>query len=339
VRRCTGVALVALLAAAALVAGCSCTAENPPAPARRTKPPIAPALWPLLGTPAPSDAAVQARALSVKIENSPQARPQAGLAQADVVYEVIVEGGETRYNAIYHSKAPARVGPVRSARMSDLYIVPQYHAVFVRIGADFVVEAGVKATPNMDDLNEFKNPAPYHRESARQAPHNLYANLPVARETAVKRGYAAKDEPPGLEFGAMPSGGSTGTVVDLRLSSIAHVRWTWDAARKRYVRSFNGSRRGDQGANEPYQATNVVVLFAVTKRARALDPAGNPTYEETLAGTNKAVVFRDGKRFEGTWEAPRDRPPRFRTADGRELPFESGGQTWMQVVPTTFKLP
>jgi hypothetical protein len=275
---------------------------------------------------------------SVKIENEKPARPQSGLAQADVVYETVIEGGDTRYNALFHSEAPTFVGPVRSARLSDTYIVPQYHAIFGRIGADFVVETAIKQTPNMDDLNEFHTPAPYFRISSRPSPHNLYTSVPALRKAAIAKGFPATLDPPQLRFSAeTPSAGTTAGVVDIPMSGVAHVRWTWRTPERRFARSFNGSSLGDAGTKGPYEASNVVVLFARTVRTKALDPAGNPTFEQILAGTGKAIVFRDGERFDGQWSADRTAPPRITGPDGSEIPF-AVGRTWFEVLPTDGKV-
>jgi hypothetical protein len=330
-------ALALGLAALAALTGCA-SCSRPTAPASAPKPKPAPpqpaAFWPLLGTPAPSAGAIRVRVVSVKVENEKPARPQSGLAQADVVYETVIEGGDTRYNALYQSRAPTKVGPVRSARLSDTYIVPQYHAVFGRIGADYVVETAIKQTPNMDDLNEFHTPAPYTRSSARRAPHNLYTSIPALRRAAVAKGFPAAADAPGLAFGALPAATSeTATAIGIPLSAVAHAQWTWLPSAKRYARAFNGSRAGDAGTKTPYEASNVVVLFAQTVRTKALDPAGNPTFEQILGGTGKAVVFRDGRRFDGSWSAGKDAPPVLRANDGSALAL-SPGVTWFEVVPT-----
>ena len=107
--------------------------------------PAEPPRWPLTGLEAPSAEETVQRVVSVKIENSSESRPQTNLQLADVVYESVTEGGITRFNAIFHSQAPENVGPVRSARLSDTYIVPQYHALFGFSGASPTVNAAVNA--------------------------------------------------------------------------------------------------------------------------------------------------------------------------------------------------
>ena len=133
-RRMLVMTLTVILAMTALT-GCKKQAEVvaswPAADSERSVvKPAEPPRWPLTGLEAPSAEAVTQRVVSVKIENSPEARPQTNLQLADVVYESVTEGGITRFNAIFHSQSPDLIGPVRSARLSDTYIVPQYHALF-----------------------------------------------------------------------------------------------------------------------------------------------------------------------------------------------------------------
>ena len=266
-----------------------------------------------------------------KVENEPPARPQSGLAEADVVYETIIEGGDTRFQALYHSRAPKKVGPIRSGRLSDTYIVPQYRALLARIGGDYVVETAFKQTEHMDDMNQFSNPVPYYRTVDRRSPHNLYLSIPSLRNAASRK-YAPTLDAPGLAFGSAPeTATATSTVVNVPFSSVARARWTWNASAASYERAFNGSRAGDVGSDTPYRAANVVVLWADMVRTKALDPAGNPTFDVVLVGSGRASVFRGGKRYDGTWTAGRDAPPKLASVEGREI-LLAPGHTWFEVV-------
>ncbi len=147
--------------------------------------------WPLTGADAPNGASVKRRVVSVKVENSAAARPQTGLNKADIVYESLAEGGVTRFNALFHSQDPALIGPVRSARLSDTWIVPQYDGLFFFSGASrFVTQALRKADIPMlsEDAGVTRC---YTRVSWRPSPHNLYLKADLAREEGVRRGYKA----------------------------------------------------------------------------------------------------------------------------------------------------
>jgi hypothetical protein len=178
-------------------------ARQAPVPARAQIPPPKPPeppRWPYTGKKAPNEASLHKRPLSVKIENSDAARPQSGLNRADVVYETIAEGGITRFNCIFQGDVPKTVGPVRSARLSDLYIVPQYDALFFFSGAHRTVENEVNQAglPNLSQ--DAGVMAPYSRSRARSAPHNLYLDTAEAYRTAKKRGYKVTANLEPLQF-------------------------------------------------------------------------------------------------------------------------------------------
>jgi hypothetical protein len=139
--------------------------------------------WPYTGLPAPDGEVIKRRPLSIKIENSPQSWPQTGLNDADVVYETRVEGGMSRFNCIFQSNIPKEVGPVRSARLSDAWIVPQYNAMLYYSGSNSEVSArlkkvGVQFGPSGDLL---------YRVSFKSAPHNLYMHASKAYKAAKKK--------------------------------------------------------------------------------------------------------------------------------------------------------
>lgn len=289
-------------------------------------------VWPLLGTPAPSVSAIQRRVVVVKIDNENGAHPESRMSDADVVFETPTEGGESRYAAIYHSRMPGGVGPVRSGRLSDVYIVTQFRALFARCGGDYVCETAFKRAA-LPDLNQFWTAAPYFRSSVHSSPHNLYVNLPALQRAGASRGFPAVTAPPQLEFGALPSVASAGgTSLGAAFSPIERFSWAWLPKAGQYVRARNGSREADAGNRTPYEASNVVVMFAKAAYGYALDPAGNRTLDVVIQGSGRAVLFRDGRRFEGVWITRKGQPPVLQTAKGAPLPL-APGRTWFEVLP------
>lgn len=333
------VALLLLTLVAVGVGACKNKAEVvtswPKADAERSaaKPAEAPR-WPLSGLEAPSAEAIAARVVSVKIENSPEARPQTNLQLADVVYESVTEGGITRFNALFHSQAPQVVGPVRSARLSDTYIVPQYHALFAFSGASPQVNAAVSSA-GIENLSEDAGiTKPFTRSKQRSAPHNLYGNVAEFRAEGQRRGMPATLNITGLAFDRRPSGDATPTVtqVTVPFSNANTVVWNYDAASKTYMRVNNGKPFIDAGTNKQLSATNVVVIWAQYKAA-SNDKVGSTTYDISLTGSGRATIFRGAQSYDCTWEAGKDAPPVFKAADGTQVKL-SPGNTWMQVVKT-----
>ncbi|MBE0417622.1 MAG: DUF3048 domain-containing protein [Coriobacteriia bacterium] len=295
-----------------------------------TKPPE-PVRWPLTGVEvAPGESPADVRVLSVKIENSAAARPQTGLDMADIVYESLTEGGITRFNALFHSQTPPEIGPVRSARMSDTQLVPQYSALFAHSGANSGVLGAIRST-GLEVVDHSGASAAYRRVSDRRAPHNLYMDPARAREIAISRGYSATQELKGLQFS--PSAESTLTVsrVVIPFSNANSVAWDYNADRGVYQRSNNGQAHKDRVSGEQYSAHNVVVLWT---RTTATGPRGigGRTLEIALVGNGRASIFRDGIRIDGVWETDGSSPPVFRDDEGA-LARLAPGNTWFQVVP------
>ncbi|MGB4592436.1 MAG: DUF3048 domain-containing protein [Coriobacteriia bacterium] len=294
--------------------------------------PAEPPRWPLTGMDAPDEESRHIRVVSVKIENSPEARPQVNLQLADVVYESITEGGITRFNAIFQSNDPAKIGPVRSARLSDLQIVPQYGALFVFSGASTTVNARVNKS-DIDNLSEDAGVTyPFFRGNDRPRPHNLYVVLDKVREEAAKRKMATTQDVKGLAFDRKRSAETSTAITEVAIpfSPANKVVWTYDAESNTYLRSNNGKKHMDSGTGKQINARNVVVMWAKHTVA-SHDKVGSTTYEITLIGTGKCSIFRDGTRYDGTWTAGAAAPPTFKAVNGSQIKL-SPGNTWMQVV-------
>lgn len=305
---------------------------------RSVSKPAEPRVWPLTGLEAVSAEAISRRVVSIKVENSREARPQSGLQSADVVYETVTEGGVTRFNALFHSAEPAVVGPVRSARLSDVHIVPQYNALFGFSGASTSVNAKVRAS-GIDNLSEDAGVTkPFTRSSKRARPHNLYTSVSELRAEAGRRGMEMTAQVTGLAF-EKPSSTTTGTPivsVDIPFSSYNKVTWTYDSDTQTYLRANNGKPFTDEATGAQVSASNVVVLWA-KYNAASRDKAGSVTYDVALTGNGRAAVFHDGQVFNGVWEAGADAPPVFKAEDGSQIRLRPGN-TWFQVVNTSVNI-
>ncbi len=293
--------------------------------------------WPLTGEEAPGDKVITRRPISVKIENSPQARPQWGLQKADVVYESVAEGGITRFNAIFHSDQSGEVGPVRSARLSDITIVPQYDALFAFSGASSTVGGRVRAAglPNLSQ--DVGVSAPYYRKPGKAGPHNLWGVLDKLLVEAEGRGMRMKSEVRPLQFDRHAKEETvTVTEIDIPFSDANRVKWTYDKKQGVYLRVNNGSTHNDAETGQQVSAKNVVVMWAKYSTA-SRDKFGSTTYDIALTGKGQATIFRNGERLDGTWTADGKNPPRFVDKDGNPIKL-AVGNTWMQVVATNVNI-
>jgi len=293
--------------------------------------PPEPVRWPLTGLEVePGESPADVRIVSVKIENSPAARPQTGLDHADIVYESLTEGGITRFNALFHSRTPADLGPVRSARMSDTQLVPQYEALFAHSGANAGVLSAIRSA-GIEIVDHSSASAAYRRVSFKSAPHNLYLDLQRVREIGVSRGYPATQELRPLGFSPSVESDAAVSRISVPFSNANSSVWEYDAEIDAYRRSNNGQAHTDRESGEQYTARNVVVLW--TRTSRTGPPGiGGATLEIAMNGEGRASIFRNGVRIDGQWETDGSAPPVFKDDQGVIVRL-APGNTWFQVVP------
>lgn len=294
---------------------------EPPAPAY---------IAPLTGMP--SEEPITRRPLAIMINNAPAARPQSGLIDADVVYEVLAEGGVTRLVSLYQSKTDnAKIGPIRSIRPYMIDLGESYHAVTVHAGASNDAYAILQAK-RKDDLDEISNAGSYFwRDKSRKAPHNLYSNVETLLEGTSKRGYETEAERTlGYVFYPENEGPSTvekASTVEIKFQLDSYrVGYEFDAATGVYKRSINEKPHNDLESGEQLTAANVVVMGA---DHRVLDDIGRLQVGLTLGG--EAVLFQQGHVVRARWIREDNDIIRF-VKDNQEVPMVPG-QTYIHIVP------
>jgi len=270
----------------------------------------------------------------VKVGNDPQARPQTGIAQADLIIEVPVEGGLTRLAVVFQSQDPARVGPVRSARQSDLNYLSPLHAILAHVGASEAVTKAVRDAARSGgfiDVDEFQHADAFERTTDRQPPYNAYTSGARLRAAA---GSAANDKVTvgAFAFGAQ-EGGADGTTLTVPYGE--PVRYEY--ASGSYHRTAGGTKTMDASAGEVTPDNVVVIKTDVTEIPGTADAAGAPSFDYRATGGGAVVVLRDGKRFEGTWSREANEQYKFADASGKPILLRPG-LTWMHIVPKDFAL-
>ena len=319
-----------------LLAGCSHKSNGTAAPAT-TSPPATtvPPVWPLTGLPAGDPARAARPPLSIKVDNVTPARPQAGLNDADLVSEELVEGGLTRLLATFHSHDAAVVGPVRSVRPVDGPLLRELGGGLLGFsgGAAGVVDR-VRKSSAATFLSPGQAPSAYRRDPARPAPHNQFTGTPALYQ-AGKR-LAPKAGPPRtfLTFAAAkPAGGKAAGGVRLRFSPSASAAWRWDAGGGHWARSQDGTPDRLVGGQQ-VTADNVVVLRVRIRADQNTDVLGNPTPDPVVVGSGTAWVLRDGRLLSGSWRRPsEDQPTRLLGAGGAAIALHPG-RTWIELLPS-----
>ena len=298
--------------------------------------PVVPPRWPLTGVAATE---VSTRpALAIKVENSPEARPQTGLEQADVVWEQVVEGGISRFVAVYQSQVPAEVGPIRSVRPMDPAIAAPLHGLIAFSGGQqgFVQalkNAGLQTISMDAGAGGF-----YRKKGVGPAPHNVYGTPQTFWDQADGNHSAA----PPAQFviaktpdksSAVVSGGPSSTVA-VQLSGGSRPTWTWDGGTGTWLRA-EGSAPAMLRSGARITATNVVTLRVRLVNSGTTDPAGNPVPETVIEGSGDATVSSGGKTVTGTWsKGGTDAVLTLAAADGSVLTL-APGSTWVELVPVS----
>ncbi len=277
------------------------------------------------------------RPLLIKIGNSPPERPQAGLAHADIVIEHLTEGAITRYAALFYCSDATEIGPVRSARLIDLELVPMFTSIFAHVGGSepvrqLIAESEI-AQADFDDYGR----APIFREiSERKRPFNRYTSTQELYALAAKRNLITGAQVPTFNFNAaIPSGGRPAATVTIPYrKNLSDAIFTYDASRNLYQRSIGATPHLDALSNQPLTAANVLVLYAPHETTNIIeDSLGSRSIKITLTGSGNATLLRDGQAFDVTWT--RNDPKalfQFTDASGNAIAFKAGNM-WIEVVP------
>ena len=273
-------------------------------------------------------------ALVVKIDNAPKARPQAGINEADVVVEEGVEGGVTRFAAIFHSRDAGSVGPVRSARSTDISVSRQMgRPLFAYSGANSVFAGLLKSSP-LIDVGVGVVPGAYRREPGRPAPYNLFSS------TAPLFGAGSGGTAPPPLFAFRPPGEEAPAAwepaprvqAQWRGRIVTTAVFEWDAAGGGFARTQDGTPHVDaSGARVVPQ--NVVLQVVNYRDTGLVDRSGASVPEAELIGDGEAWVLTGGRMVRGRWSRPSEEAV---TAymDGSGAPIRlTPGRTWVELVP------
>lgn len=305
--------------------------NNGPGAVQTTPPP--PPECPLSGVDPEGDVPVRP-ALAIKVENLPSARPQTGLSWADIVYEQPVEGGITRFIAVYQCQDASRVQPVRSARLTDVDILVQFGRPLIGYsgGVGSVVRALRKAGIIDVSPENARGARAYRRDPNKRAPHDLYTST-KALYTAARGLFEPETPDPLFTYDAeVPAAAKSARRVNAPFSSSSDVVWKWSKSKKAWLR-FHGSVPHVSSDGTQFSAKNVIVQVVQTKLTDVRDANGVPSPRVISVGTGKAYVFRDGRVITGTWERKSaDDITKFLDASGNEIAL-TPGNTWIELLP------
>jgi hypothetical protein len=278
------------------------------------------------------------RPVMVMVENSAAARPQSGLDQADLVYEILAEGNITRFVAVYQSRAPQVVGPVRSIRPYFVEIGDGLDAIIVHAGwsQDAMNMIADRQLNHFDQV--YGDSAYYWRSGERKAPHNLYTAIDLVRKGAGDRRMRSIWKGTGLAFEQQGTGegsepaGTRPAGVDAVSVLIPYIGgytagYRYDPATRLYNREMNGETHRDKETGHALTAANILICKS---KHRIVDSDGRRDVD--VFGPGVGYLVQKGQAREVTWQRQAGMIRAY--ADGAEVELLPG-QTWVQVVPET----
>ena len=271
--------------------------------------------------------------VGIMVDNHPDARPESGISKAKIVYEAPVEGGLTRYLAIFDSKqVVSQIGPVRSARAYFLDWMQEYgRGLYMHSGGSPEALNLIKVR-NIFDANEFFWGQYYNRSQERPAPHNLYTGnvnwLEIIKKYGNKSSLFTADK--AWKYSRV-AGQTIGKKSELKIpfSESYEVTWTYDAKNLNYIRSRNGIKETDKDGSE-VRARNILVQITGVKEING-DSKGR--VDVTTIGSGEAIILKKGAVIYGTWKKTSlTSRTRFYDKNKKEVVLIPGN-TWVEIVP------
>lgn len=290
-------------------------------------------LSPLTGLPVEEDM-FNRRPIVAMIDNQALARPQAGISQASIVYEVLAEGMITRYVAVFWETLPLEIGPVRSTRPYFVDIIREYDPYYLHCGGSEAGKADLKtfSVANIDGLYS----GAFYRVNQKDAPHNLYIKPDQVFATGNAMGYKTTSDFRQFKFYdtfTVPDGAQK-TTLSFPYSSVTNYTsgYEYSEEQQTYRRLINGQVMQDEIDGTVIRTSNIIVQYA---DQQVLDDEGRLDID--IVGAGRAKLYTAGRVQDITWvKEERGSKTMFYTASGEEISLNPG-KTWVQIVPSSWK--
>ncbi|MFD2683055.1 DUF3048 domain-containing protein [Bacillus seohaeanensis] len=271
----------------------------------------------------------EVRSVAVMVNNHPKARPQSGLSQADIVYEVLAEGEITRFLAIFQSEKPEKIGPVRSARDYYIDLAKGYDSLYIAHGYSPKAREMLRGG-SIDNLNGIEyDGSLFKRASDRVAPHNSYISYTDIVRGAEDKEFEMSTPPENLSF-LEKEEKITGEMVESVTVSyfdnpLFEVVYQYNEEKGKYERYSNGEQTIDYETGEPVLLENIFIAETAHK---VVDSAGRRNIDIQSGG--EAYLLQEGKMQQVEWENEGGKILPYK--DGEQVPFVKGS-TWINIIP------
>jgi len=283
---------------------------------------------PLTGIKVKSAADLKKPVNAIIIENSPDARPQSGLKEAEVVYEAVAEGGVTRFLAMYQQNKPKLIGPVRSLRPYYIDWLKPYDASIYHVGGSAKALKEVRSG-GYKDLDQFFNDQAYYRSTDRLAPHNVYTTSKRIQSLNKSKKYTSSKPKVFERIDESPAKIPTARTISVSISdALFNSSYKYDTKKNRYIRSQAGAQHKDR--EKGVITSKVIIVMNVDERTERQETEREVI---TTSGSGKVTIFQDGIALKGTWTKKNQASQlMFKDADGESIKLVRG-QTWITAIP------
>ncbi len=281
--------------------------------------------------------------LAVMIENHPDARPQSGLGEANLVYEAIAEGGITRFMAVFGNPSlPVKVGPVRSARTYFVDFADEIGAFYAHVGGNLDALNQISADSTFYNLDQFTVGAPvFQRDGSRGVAleHTMYSSTDKLWEYATATKHwprTASFTPWTFKDDAATESRPASQKIDIRVSSAQYdVQWNYDPSSNSYSRSMAGQAHKDGATGKQISSKNIVV--EIVTRTPTVTKINEHGWKYQTLGSGTAYIFQNGIATVGTWQHEEGSRTHYYDAEGKEISFVRGS-SWVHLAHPDSKI-
>lgn len=284
---------------------------------------------PLSGIYVEDEERVNRRPVAIMFDNHNRARLQAGLKDAEIIYEFLVEAPYTRYMGIYLINDPISIGAVRSARPYFITTVLEYDAIYVRVGGSEQAKQDIKSLQLADLDGLSSSNKVFWRKSHKKMPHNLYTSMEAIRQAQEDRNFRMTGEYRPFKFKEDESDieGSVANKVTIKYNKDNTTLYEYDIENKIYTRTKDGKLHIDEIDDIPIRAKNIIIQEAKTK---VIDKVGRLDIQ--LIGQGQGKYITNGKVMDIKWiKKTRDDKTLYYDLEDQEIIFNPG-ITWIQIV-------
>lgn len=258
------------------------------------------------------------------VENSRQARPQSGLSQADFIYEVMTEGGITRFMALFNSNYVEKIGPIRSARYYFLDLAKEFDLPFAHCGGSYDALETIASNDSLKSINKMQSGTYFSRDNSRVAPHNLYTSTENIEQFLDKTSFSETNMRKLTFDDAFWGNDTLKTCQNINLNLSNYYSTSYEYSESGYIKSMDGVEAIDASTNESLIFDNIVIQFTdISNRA-------NEEYMNIeLIGSGDSLIISNGKYIKGTWSKSNSQTPTvIKDDNGKIIPLSTGNTIW-----------